>query len=144
MTNPTNPIPMPNDEPYSVSEYLVKAAGKELSTGFHILDAALASGHELVQDYKETLIADLRELTSIQQAIEHGDAAACFSKERLAQYKRVQEKPLTVAENGQRVVLPHILYIPSSSGWTLRVHYAWDATRRVHVIGHLDDYSEHP
>ena len=46
-----------------------------------------------------------------------------------------------VGENTVDHALPHTLHIPSDGGRVLRVHYAWDAGRRVHVIGYLDDYA---
>ena len=135
---------MSTDEPYSATEYLLMASGRELAQGFHILDMAFASGQELVQDYTGTLVSELLELSEIRKAIEAGDAEARFGKERLARYLREAPKPIVAGENTVDRALPHILYIPSSSDITLRVHYAWDAKRQVHVIGYMDEHNEGP
>lgn len=132
---------MSTPEPHSATEHLLMASGRELAKGFHILDMAFASGQDLVQDYNRSLVRDIRELDEIRKAIEAGEAEARFGRERLAQYLREEDNPVVVGENTVDHALPHTLHIPSDGGRVLRVHYAWDAGRRLHVIGYLDDYA---
>jgi hypothetical protein len=135
-----NALDMSTNNPYTATDHLLMGARCELKQGFHILDIAFASGQVLTQNYNECLVENITELAAIRQAIESGNAESLFGKERLSQYLRTEEKPITVGENTRDYTLPHTLHIPSDGGTVLRVHYAWDPERRVHVIGYLDEY----
>ena len=129
------------EEDYSVTDKLLRAQADRLSAGFHVLDHATLSGTDLVQTYTATVVEEVAELTAIREAVDRGDAEAKFGRERVAQYLRTEPEPVVITENTRTYTLPHTLHVPSDANTSLRVHYAWDPVRRVHVIGDLDEYA---